>query len=200
MSSVLTILAAQVPDKPAAPVTSISGSNVLIKWDSPDDGSTQITSYLITIRQSDGSYTEDSTNCNGTQSAIRTSLSCLVPISSLIIQPYNIVWGSQIWAKVVAINIKGSSATSDAGTGAIILTNPDAPLALANVAAITLATQIGLTWNIGLKDGGSPVIDYQVSFIDPNVGTGYAILQSGITTTTFTATGLSAGTNYAFVV
>ena len=150
MSSVLTILAAQVPDKPAAPVTSISGSNVLIKWDSPDDGSTQITSYLITIRQSDGSYTEDSTNCNGTQSAIRTSLSCLVPISSLIIQPYNIVWGSQIWAKVVAINIKGSSATSDAGTGAIILTNPDAPLALANVAAITLATQIGITWNIGL--------------------------------------------------
>jgi hypothetical protein len=45
-----------------------------------------------------------------------------------------------IYAKVVATNIKGSSPVSTEGTGAKILTNPDAPLALANVEAITLAT------------------------------------------------------------
>jgi len=111
----------------------------MIKWSSPDDGSTQITSYLITIRQSDGSYSANAA-CDGSLLATRTALSCLVPISSLIIYPYDIAWGSKIYAKVVATNVKGSSLISDSGTGAIILTNPDAPLALANVATITLAT------------------------------------------------------------
>ena len=45
-----------------------------------------------------------------------------------------------------------------------MLTIPDKPLALANDASVTLADQIGLTWNEGSDNGGSPVIDYTVSF------------------------------------
>jgi hypothetical protein len=41
---------------------------------------------------------------------------------------------------VTAINIIGSSPQSDEGNGAIILTNPDAPLNLQNVPTITAAT------------------------------------------------------------
>jgi len=44
------------------------------------------------------------------------------------------------------------------------LTRPDPPLALSEVPSITLANQIGLTWNEGSDNGGSPVIDYVVSY------------------------------------
>ena len=50
------------------------------------------------------------------------------------------------------------------GNGATIFTNPDAPLNLANDAAVTTAAQIGLMWNPGAADGGTPVIDYKISF------------------------------------
>lgn len=88
---------------------------------------------------------------------------------------------------------------SSVGTGAKILTNPDAPLNLRNDPTITLATQIGIKWDIGLKDGGSPVIDYRVTFLDPADGV-FNILQSGITVTNFVATGLTAGVTYTFEV
>jgi hypothetical protein len=71
-------------------------------------------------------------------------LLCLVPISELITIPYSIEWGSLIYARVYASNVKGDSPWSTVGTGAKILTNPDAPLNLQNVVSVTLATQIGL--------------------------------------------------------
>lgn len=43
---------------------------------------------------------------------------------------------------------------------------PDTPLNLANVPAITTAYQIGLTWDEGAYNGGSPVIDYEVSYTE----------------------------------
>jgi hypothetical protein len=46
---------------------------------------------------------------------------------------------------------------------AIILTNPDAPINVLNVKTVTSATQVGLKWELGAKDGGSPVTNYTVS-------------------------------------
>jgi len=37
---------------------------------------------------------------------------------------------------------------------------PDSPLNLANVAVVTSAYQVGLSWTAGTYDGGTPVIDY----------------------------------------
>jgi len=34
---------------------------------------------------------------------------------------------------------------------------------LENIPAITTANRVGLSWTIGDKDGGSPVVDYTVS-------------------------------------
>ena len=48
-SAVLSVLAAQVPDQPQAPITSVSGSSVLIQWAIPFDGSSMITGYMINI-------------------------------------------------------------------------------------------------------------------------------------------------------
>jgi hypothetical protein len=60
-----------------------------------------------------------------------------VPASSLLAAPFNIVWGSSIFAKVYATNIYGNSIESSGGNGAIILTNPDAPYSLEDVPTTT---------------------------------------------------------------
>jgi hypothetical protein len=119
-------------------------------------------------------------------------------VLALTIAPYNLPWGSSVFADVLATNIIGSSGTSAGGNGAIILITPDSPRNLANVPAITSATQIGLTWDTGSANGGTPVIDYQLSF-DQGNGT-FVVYQSGILATSITVTGLTKGRTYAFRV
>jgi hypothetical protein len=58
---------------------------------------------------------------------------------------------------------------------------PDAPINLVNVPATTTAYQVGFSWSDGAYNGGSPVIDYQVSFTEAS-GSIYAIFASGILT------------------
>ena len=41
---------------------------------------------------------------------------------------------------------------------------PDAPINLANNVAVTAAGVVGLTWNNGASTGGSPIIDYSISY------------------------------------
>lgn len=65
-------------------------------------------------------------------------------ITTFVASPYSIGWGQSIYAQVAAINVIGTSEFSDAGNGAVILTNPAPPTNLANIAAITRATQVGL--------------------------------------------------------
>jgi hypothetical protein len=65
--------------------------------------------------------------------------------------------------KLTAKNTVGDSLVSD-----IISIRaaeiPDAPLTLSNVPGITTAYQIGLDWSEGTYNGGSPVIDYRVTY------------------------------------
>jgi hypothetical protein len=49
MSNTVSILAAQVPSQPAAPVTSIYLSNVIITWTAPYNGGSAITAYEVVI-------------------------------------------------------------------------------------------------------------------------------------------------------
>lgn len=53
---------------------------------------------------------------------------------------------------------------SAAGNGATIIIVPDAPTNLANVPAVTSATQVGLTWSAGLSTGGTGIIGYVLSY------------------------------------
>lgn len=56
---------------------------------------------------------------------------------------------------------------------------PDAPVGLTNNFAVTNKQVIQFTWSNGISNGGSPVIDYRVSF-DQATNT-WVTLQSGIT-------------------
>lgn len=57
-----------------------------------------------------------------------------------------------------------SSITSNVGNGAVILTNPDAPLSLSNIVSQTSASMIAFKWSPGIADGGKPVLDYRISW------------------------------------
>jgi len=53
---------------------------------------------------------------------------------------------------------------SEIGNGAVILTNPDAPINLAEVYSERTATSLGLTWEEGALNGGSSVKDYTINY------------------------------------
>lgn len=64
-----------------------------------------------------------------------SSTTCSIPISVLQAAPFNLPWGASIFATVTASNIVNPSLTSPPGSGSIILTAPDKPLSLTNVAS-----------------------------------------------------------------
>jgi hypothetical protein len=68
----ISVLAAQKPDMPATPTTSITGgTNVLVSWMEPYDGASPIISYSITFRHADEvSYSVELSNCDGSDSQI----------------------------------------------------------------------------------------------------------------------------------
>jgi hypothetical protein len=84
------VIMATVPSTPAAPTTTVSGSNVLITWTAPADGGSAITGYIVEILQSDGTTYTAYTSCIG------TATSCEIAISVLKASPYNLVVGSNI--------------------------------------------------------------------------------------------------------
>ena len=65
--------------------------------------------------------------------------------------------------KVTARNTVGSSQES-AVLSVIAAKVPDAPVNLSNMPEVTNAYQVGLTWAEGPYNGGSPLLDYQVSY------------------------------------
>ena len=138
VSTAITILTAIVPAAPPTLTTTINGNNVHVEWQSPstnaqNDYGAPITAYNVQIQAIDGiSYFTDLTACNGTSSVVVTNLYCDIPISTLLGAPFNLVYGSSVYARSAAINIIGSSLFSTAGNGAVIAMSyaPDAPVNL----------------------------------------------------------------------
>lgn len=59
-----------------------------------------------------------------------TDTQCSIPVQTLRSAPFNLDWGSSIYAKVSARNVNGYSIDSQSGNGAIIITTPDPPINL----------------------------------------------------------------------
>jgi hypothetical protein len=139
------VLAAQVPDAPATPTTAVQDSSVLVDWSAPNEQGSPIIGYQIWIRKSDGTtFAIDSTSCDGAEAAIVASTSCLIPIATLRAGSFQLPWGSSVYAKVIAYNLYGYSASSVVGNGAVILTSPDAPINLKEIVASRSATSISI--------------------------------------------------------
>jgi hypothetical protein len=80
-----------------------------------------------------------------------------------------------------------------------LLTYPDEPINLSNDLLITWGTTIGLTWDEGNKNGGTPVIDYTVMSLSSDSST-YIEIQVGVVGTSVTLKGFNLGTTYTFKV
>ena len=102
---------------------------------------------------------------------------------------------------VVSVNAFGEGRASSNEVSIIAASLPTAPLALANDATVTASGIVGLKWTTPTSDGGGSIIDYQIS---SKIGTGatvaYSILDSGVTTTSYTASSLTADVVYTFKV
>lgn len=89
----------------------------MIGWTAPSDNGSEILSYTIKIRKSDGaSYVEHLATCDGTDATIIANLECTVTLATLTATPYSLSLGDGIFAKVSATNIKGESVYSDEGS------------------------------------------------------------------------------------
>jgi hypothetical protein len=164
-STELTLMAAFKPDQPLPPVTSVVAADVIILWQAPTANGSPITSYRITIGQSNGDFTQEMSYCDGSISSIVTDRECTVPLSVLTDPAvYSLSLGDSVYAKVVAINFYGESIESDGGNGATVLVVPSAPVNLQDDTSVTTATVIGFTWSNGISTGGSPILDYRVSY------------------------------------
>jgi len=196
-SAAFAVIAATVPDQPAAPVTSFVNDRVQITWTLPSDGGSAINRYTVKVRQADGvTFSETGAYCDGATLTVINTRTCLIPISVLTSSPFNLPWGTSVWAVIQARNIIGESLFSEAGNGSIILVVPDAPINLANLPKITNAYQVGLQWQAGVSDGGSPVTEYIVLSNGGNEGALFTPIKTGVLATTMTIAGLTPGLTY----
>lgn len=139
-------------------------------------------------------------SCDGSDPVIMSQMYCLVPITTLRSTPFSLPWGSTIVAKVMARNLYGPSGLSvetPSNQQATILTIPDAPKELAEVLASKTTTSIGLSWTNGDSNGGATVTSYTISY---STGGAFTVLQSEVTSASYTATGLTTGTTYSFKI
>jgi hypothetical protein len=120
-SAALQLVSGFKPSVPAAPTTSVITNNVILTWVAPNNNGAPITSYRISIKQADGTYSEDLTNCDGLDSDFVTSRTCTIPLLTLQASPYNLLLGDSVAAIVTATNSYGESAASSSGSGAVIL-------------------------------------------------------------------------------
>jgi hypothetical protein len=89
-STPVSILAAEVPDTPSIPSTTVLESNVIIAWTAPDSNGSPISSYIIEIRDHSGNYHLETVNCNGSTAAVWQAATCTVPLSVLIASPFSL--------------------------------------------------------------------------------------------------------------
>ena len=133
----------------------------MISWIAPDNGGSAITSYTVYIQTSDiNSYKTELTFCDGSIVTIISQLSCTIPSIVLHQSPFNLSWGSHVYAKILATNNYGNSLLSLDGDGGIIVAVPDAPINLQEVPYERTMTTLGISWSDGLDLGGLPITSY----------------------------------------
>jgi len=118
----------------------------------------------------------------------------------LIVSPFNLTWGSSVFAIVSATNNYGTSSFSSEGNGAVILTLPDAPINLKELTTNKSPTTIGLEWKDGINNGGSILLDYTLFWDQGDAANAFVVLKINETSKTYLAINLEPGKTYRFKV
>jgi hypothetical protein len=152
---------------------------VTVTWSESNYNGDEIISYTVYIRTSDqGIYETELATCDGANSVIRDSQTCTIPVDTLKAAPFNLLWGTDVYVKIIATNAKGDSDESNPGHGAIITTNPDPPINIAEKTSLRTSSTIGLTWSNGVDNGGGVIYDYTIFYKED--GGVYSTLASSV--------------------
>ena len=90
-SNEVSIYTATNPDQPAAPVTAIQGTDVVISWIAPNNRGLEISHYKIYIQRADPAYWAlDLVNCDGSSQAIIDAQQCTIPRAALMASPFDL--------------------------------------------------------------------------------------------------------------
>ena len=101
------------PSPPGTPVTSNSGTNVIITWTAPTVGA-PILNYTIMIATFNGQWATTSF-CNGASTTTIANLNCTIPQSVLITAPFSLTQSTSVIAVVYATNSYGTSSSLNFG-------------------------------------------------------------------------------------
>lgn len=167
-----------------------------MSWTAPDDGGSPLTGYTLSLRQNDLVYSTVSTYCDMTTSTLTT---CTIPVYVFRSTPFDLPWGSSIYAKVIATNLYGDSTESTEGNGAVISTTPDAPINLTEEYILRTKSTLGLLWEDAAFTGGIPIIDYRI-WISSDGGATFEVSASNVQLRAYTVVGLTAGITYQFKI
>ena len=185
--------AVTVPDAPTNLQGSPGDASVVLTWQEPADGGSEILRYEYTTY-------ETPANASYWRSTGGTALTYTVTQTSDQANPTNLVNGTNYPFFVRAVNVEGAGPRSNrVGVTPTPPTVPDAPT---NLAATPGNGQVALSWDAP-DDGGSNITRYEYS---TDNGTTWS--STGGTSTSYTATqtsgsptaSLSNGTEYTFRV
>lgn len=86
-------------------MTVLNGEYLDVSWTAPSDGNNPIDRYYIMIQSPDGvTYNEETTGCDGSQTAVVAAAACSIPKWNLSYEPHSIPWGTNVYVKIVAAN------------------------------------------------------------------------------------------------
>jgi uncharacterized repeat protein (TIGR02543 family) len=170
---------ATLPTAPTIATTTAASEQVTVTWNAPSHlGSGTLTGdeYVVTAYDAQGN---DAGSCKPTSG----QTTCVVT---------GLDNGSPYTFKVLAVTTAGNSVLSVASAPATPAGVPSAP---ANVVATTSGSNMSITFNAPSDNGGATITSYVVTSVPAG-----ATCSVGANATTYTCTGLTAGTNYTYTV
>ena len=106
------------------------GTSIQIQWVAPYDGSSPIEYFNLQFKTKAGTFVEETTYCNVRydQTVIKNKY-CVLPMDILTSEPYKLVQGDIVVARILAANIVGESQYSmENALGGEIRVVPHAPI------------------------------------------------------------------------
>ena len=170
---------ATLPSSPTIATTTAASEQVTVTWNAPTHlGSGTLTGaeYVVTAYDAQGNDAGSCSPTSGQTTCVVTGLDN----------------GSPYTFKVAVVTTVGTSAQSSASAPATPAGVPSAP---ANVVATTSGSNMTITFEAPSDNGGAAITSYAITS-DPAGAT----CTVGANATTYTCTGLTAGTNYTYTV